>query len=398
MEKSMEIEEHKTPLEGLMPKNGEYPVALRRAERLLVAEQPNLVPIYGGSHYMTFAEARVMAQEGDEFMQRMEKERINDELERMSKNISQLVYGMKEYGTRGYPDLMVLTQDLHSKNPAVRNPNLPPFSFEIEPKTFDLGLTGRTLEDQTGKRYAERLFIGLDMYDAYDFMVEIMPKKIVAIMPDKSGIVIYENGKEIGDKERVASGGKKKHYVFEDETRKRFNCETEILPTEGLRVVQSDFLHNVGRYKDGTILFGHRFGDIKKFLDFATKHSDHLIWKICRSEMNDPNAPLIDAGPVYGKYRGQTRWEHENRLHFMPDKASLYFDGTMISFDKPRGLQALVDLGDFVRDIWIDPSYLGEGFCEGWDVVLDRSREVTPNKPVRLNGRGDFRKWAVKFN
>ena len=54
-----------------------------------------------------------------------------------------------------------------------------------------------------------------------------------------------------------------------------------------------------------------------------------------------------------------------------------------------------MNLGDIVRDVWIDPSYNQRGRVEGWDIVHDVSRKITPNSPVRVEGNEQYRTYSV---
>ena len=79
-----------------------------------------------------------------------------------------------------YANAVLLSGDLYSSSPAITKPDDPGFSFEFRPKAFDLGLTGRLLED--GKeRYQERLAVECDIYDAYNLATDLRPKRIVAV-------------------------------------------------------------------------------------------------------------------------------------------------------------------------------------------------------------------------
>ncbi len=390
------LKSHKTVLENLMPKSGEYPVDLREAKSILVEEQPNLIPVYMDLMYVNHLESRVIDRllDCDDAMTRIEKKKVENKIDKFRGDIRNFIYGMKNYGLSGFPDMITLTDDLNSSNPAVTNPENPNYSFEIRPKEFRLGLTGRILEDGKGQRYNESLFVALDIYDAFDFARSISPNKVFALMPDGKERLVYENKRYvIGKTEKLEVPSQKKTYVMSEHRKLDWLCETEVLPTNGLKVVFHEFYEEIKKYENGTFLFGHKFKGIDEFLSYATLLDNHLIWKICKSEINNPNNALIDAEPYYGKYGGNPRYENIGRLHFMPDRANLGFNGTTISFDKETGIKALMDLGDIVRDLWIGPSAVGQK--DGWDIVFDRTRKITPNNPVHVKNNVGYQKYPV---
>lgn len=391
----METKYHKTTLKNLMPKSGEYPVALRESKSILVEEQSNLIPIYKSGGYVNFLEAKVKdaMQKGNGILAGYEKMMARKEIDDFRGKVENFVYGMKAYGLSGIPDMMVLTDDLNSPNPAVTKPNNPDFSFEIKPKDFRLGLTGRLLEDENGQKYDEDLYIGFDIYDAFNFATSISPKRVFALTEEDKEILVYERDKyNIGKIEELDIQREKRHFVMSEDRRKGWMCKTEVLPTGGLKVISSDFYDRIKNYEQRTFIFGHNYNNIIEFLNAATTLDDHLIWKICKSDRG-PNTPLIDAEPYYGLYQGRPRHENIDRLHFMPSKASLWFDGTMISFDKSVGINSLMNLGNIVRDIWFEP--VVRKWDEGWDIVFDRSRDIQPEKPVEVYEDTDYQKYPV---
>jgi hypothetical protein len=58
----------------------------------------------------------------------------------------------------------------------------------------------------------------------------------------------------------------------------------------------------------------------------------------------------------------------------------------------------LFSLGDIVRDIWMDPRYRNHemGIENGWDIVLDRSRGITPDNPKILTTVEQFECYPVQ--
>src|SRR3989344_937930 len=128
----MKLGMHKTILRNLMPKSGEYPVALREAQSILVEEQSDLIPIYMDGMHVNFLEKRIKdTQEGDEAVIAFKQKNAHNEISNFRGNIKNLIYGMKRFGFNGFPDLMVLTDDINSLDPAIIKPENPEFSFEI---------------------------------------------------------------------------------------------------------------------------------------------------------------------------------------------------------------------------------------------------------------------------
>ncbi len=268
----METKYHTTTLKNLIPKSREYPLALREAKSILVEEQPNLIPIYMNGEDINFLEARVKdaVQQEKEVLAEYEKMMARKEIDDFRGKVGNFVYGMKTYGLSGIPDMMVLTDDLNSPNPAVTKPNNPDFSFEIKPKDFRLGLTGRLLEDENGQRHDEDLYIGLDIYDAFNFAKSISPKRVFALTEDDKEILVYERDKyNIGKIEELDIQREKKHFVMSEDRRKKWICKTEVLPTGGLKVISSDFYDRIKNYEQGTFIFGHNYNSIKEFLNAA---------------------------------------------------------------------------------------------------------------------------------
>lgn len=404
METPQVLKTHVTSLEDVLPKSGTYPVALRDAGSLLVEEQPDLVPIYMDGISISVWEAEIKDIEDDDKMKEIAQRKAKQSIDSVRGNINEIVHGMVRYGDLGYPYLIMVSADLDSPNPAMSYPDFRPFSFEIKPKTFELGLTGRLLEDAQGQRFSETLAVSMDIYDAYSFVLDLRPKRVIAVKQDGKGVVVYEHSKMVGKQEARHFPWKATTYLMDDEAFERCVLrpdEKEVLPSGGLRVVHPDFYERIRKYGDVSILFGHKFRNIAEFLSYATSTDDYLIWKICHCNGQDLNSPLVDAGPYYGEYMGNPRHENTNRLHFIPDKAMLWFNGLCIFFDRPEGIQALTSLGDVVRDIWIDASRFrfdkSKFFPQdcGWDIVHDKSRGITPEKPVNVRTDKDYQKYPV---
>jgi len=390
----MKLGMHKTILRNLMPKSGEYPVALREAQSILVEEQSDLIPIYMDGMHVNFLEKRIKdTQEGDEAVIAFKQKNAHNEISNFRGNIKNLIYGMKRFGFNGFPDLMVLTDDINSLDPAIIKPENPEFSFEIKPKDFNLGITGRLLEDETGQRYNESLSVNLDIYDAFNFATSISPNRIYALTEDGRKILVNIKGNNIGKQESVTINREENIFVMDDTERDCWMGDIKVLPTEGLKIIFSDFYEKIKKYRRSTLLFGHKYQDINEFLSLVTAMDDHIIWKICQKEIWNPNTPLIDARPYYGEYKEKPRYENINRLHFMPHKANLWFEGTMITFNQSTGIKALMDLGDVVKDIWFEP--ISTELNNGWDIIFDRSRGITPKNKIRVYNDADYQKYPV---
>ena len=387
----MELKNHVTRLHNLLPKSGEYPSILADATTILVEEQSDLIPIYMDGMAVHYMEAMIESKKDDPEMQKAESNKALYAIENF-RNIRNMVNGMKRYGISGYPDMIRMTNDFDSNDPAVTDPDLGPYRIQIKPKDFKLGLTGRLLEDENGEKYSETLAIGLDIYDAYDFARSISPQSIVALTGNGRDEIVYKDGKNAGKTEKIEFKRNNGTFRFSVD---RWSDGEDVLDTGGLRIVDSPFYEKIKKYGGGTILFGHKYEDIDEFLSVVTKTDNHMIWKICKNEINNPNTALIDAGPYYGQYKGKPRYENTDRLHFMPHKASIWFDGSMIIFDHQVGVQALMELGDSVSDVWIEPDILEQKTVYGWDIIYDKRRGIGPDNPVRVAGDADYQKFSV---
>lgn len=387
---------HETVLNNVMPKSGEYPVALERMEKILVKEEPHLVPIYFNHFILTGAENKLRAMGIEDYKLR-EAIAMQDTIPFINDcrgNLEKLVYNMNKYGYDGYPDLMILTDDLNSKNPAIIYSQDPDYTFEINPKKFELGLTGRVLEDLEGRRYEELLSINLDIQDAYKFAKELRPENIVGMTRDGEKIQLYENGEITGDKMEFASS-KGRIYILTEEKRRSFGNDAEVLHTDGLKIVPCNLCETIGNYSKNVFLVGHRGDNLDQFLSQAFS-TNYLLWKICSNELRDPEKlvfPLEEAD-----YEGKGFFvENRNRLGFMPDRAYIDFHyhsgGAVIEFDNATGIRILMQLRDLVRDIWCPPvKYRKDGI---WDIVYDKSRGITPRDPVALKKREDYKCYSV---
>jgi hypothetical protein len=384
-----------TVLENVIPTEAEYPEVLEKTTRLLIKEQPNLIPIYMDGSIVNCLESGVIQAEAfGPVHKKLEQIKAGQFIDNYRGDIRNLVDGMERYGSRSFPKLMVMTDDLSTPDPAIRKAKHPRFDFEIQPKQFRMGLTGRLLEDKDGQRFDEALHIGLNIYNAYDFARSISPEMIVAVTEDDEGYIVYKENRPLG-RMTERKPAEKTLYVLNEDEKEHWHCDTTVLPTGGLRIVTPEFNKRIKRYIEDSfapIQFGHNFADIDEFFERVMIIDDHLIWKICKNDRG-PNTPLADAGPEYCRRNGEPWPHHVNRLHLMADKASLYFRDTSIHFDRSVALKALMELDDIVTDIWFGP--IDREWDDGWDIVYDKSRGITPDSPVAVHNEADYRKHAV---
>lgn len=391
------MKRHRNVLKDFMPKYGEYPRILNDARSIHVEERHNFIPTYMDGMAVNMLEYHVKCAENyGQAEGCIEAQKARNSIDSIRGNVNQLVYGMHRDGDDGYPTLMVITDDLNSSDPAISKSKIPGMDFKIKPKCFELGLTGRILEDNSGERYNDSLSIELDLFDAFDFAKDIRPARILSENSDGKLHIIYEDGKIIDDTE-YKTKRKKVRYVMSEDQKGHWSCETEVLPTSGLKVVDSDFYERMKKYADETILFGHNYKDIHEFLAYVTLIDEHLIWKICK-DRSDPNTALVDSEPYYGLYLGKhQRHENKGRLHFMPHKAHLYSDAVTINFDHRTGIQSLMNLGDTVRDIWASSikHKHEDRRVYGWDIIYDATRGITPENPIWVRNNKDYEKYCV---
>jgi len=363
-----DLQVHTTYIKDPIGKSGKFPTALREAESLLVQERSNFVPIYMPSSAMNVLESTVS-----------QPEEARESIEAFKGNVKKLVYGMLDWGSETFGTGIILSKDLDSQIPAITIPKESGYSFEFKPKAFNLGLTGRLLEDDGGQRYQERLILICDIYDAYNLASFISPEKIVAVLKDGRKLLINYKNNEVGPTETF-NGGSKKFYVLHEE--KKWLDKQEVLPTAGLKIVFSDFYEKIReKYGRSSMLVGHKFENLKELLSYVSAVDEHVYWDICVNN-NDPNVPIFDC-EAFRRNHGQEPWSEDiNRVQPIPSNASIPLDGIHIVFDKAAVIQALVSLDDVIRDIWMEP--LDRGINDGWDIVLDRSRGIIPENPVKL--------------
>ncbi len=396
----MALPVHNTLIRGAGLRYSKYPVGLRDAVSLLIEERQNFVPIYMPGSVMNLLEAKIVeAESKDEVDAELEGRTSALTINSFRGQIIDMLKGMKEYGTFTYIQGVVLSRDLATSNPAIVKPKGTGFSFEFRPKTFDLGLTGRLFEDGMGNRFQENLSLDCSIYDAFDLALEFSPQRIVAVDARGKHIVVYEDDKYIGKMEAVQNPNGRINYVFTqnqlDEMRRQISWEgsVQVLPTGGLNVVFGDFYKKMQKYDRGAMLFGHEYANVEEFLSAVTASDKHLIWRICANDRSE-NTPLIDCAANFG-LRNNVREmpENKNRLLYMPNKLFVDFGRVALFFDRAASVQALTSLGEVVTDVWVES--FDRGYDGGWDIVYDKMRRITPDKPVPVITNEDMSKHYV---
>ena len=138
---------------------------------------------------------------GGEVGEVIESLNANMEIQAFRGGVKRMVRGMALEWDSPYAYGVLLSNDVLASSPAIQKPPDPQFSFKLRAKIFNLGLTGRLLEDERGRRYQERLDLGCDIYDAFSLAVELYPQRVVAVDNHGNQTVVYEDGKAIGKKE-----------------------------------------------------------------------------------------------------------------------------------------------------------------------------------------------------
>jgi hypothetical protein len=392
---------HRVVLKDVDYKSGEYPVVLQDATSLLLEEQKNFVPTYMPGGMMNFLEARVMAAEQEGLIEGLEEGiKVRQEIEAFKGQINSMVRHMgKEWGS-AYAKGISWSNDAYSSEPAITKPENPGFSFQFRPKTFDLGLTGRLLKDEQGNILQEKLELECDIYDAYELALLLSPKRVLAVNSNGSQTTIYEDYKNIGKNERLEKPKEEIFYVFSEDQFHHYNAEPQVLPTDGLKVVFSDFYEKIRKYERGAMLFGHKYSSANEFLEMVTVLNDHLIWDMCAydrgsAEYGGNDAALIDceksSGLIAGNGKGMP--ENKNRLQLISSRTKLYFNRVSLHFDKATAIQALMSLGDTVTDIWMEP--VDRKWDRGWDIVYDMRRSIKPDKVVPVLSAVDAERYYV---
>lgn len=389
---------HYTTISQVSGRSDAYPVALQDAVYLLVAEQKNFIPVYMPGMAVNLLEAEVeIAEQKGPFEGAMAKHQASETIHEFSGSPHNLVYGMKTYGLSGLVDGIILSDDFLSEHPAVQNADEAGFAFRITPKTFDLGFTGRFLEDKKGNHYYERLKLACDIYDAYDLATTICPQTIVAVNARGESAVVHENYQDLGLLEPFPQNPREQIvYVLHEERKENWRHwihPVEVLPTDGKNIVQTEHVQRLNNYTSQNILFGHCFKHLQEFLELVTAQDDHLLWKICKMERG-PNTPLIDLERHYGLRNHAAEFPfHKHRLQLLPGNAYLHFDQLSLHWDNQSALEALFHLDNMITDIWMDPH--DHQRPDGWDIVYDQQRGITPQQPIKVDTLQQFRDHAV---
>jgi hypothetical protein len=318
---------HNTTLEGIIARPAIYPKAIDEATSIIIEEDECRWPVYLGKQYKIGFDGRIARAQNDcdAHLIRLEYTRGLHDLKLDTRN---LVHGMMELS--GFAQVMIFTGDLDSEKPAITKPADLPYSYEIRPKLFNLGLTGRVLDDGFGLRHDELLSVRLDIYDVYGFASLLGPKKLLA--RTKHGLeVIFEKNAIVGEVARSVITDKICHYVLNTDEVKRAKGITTLLPSGNKWIVFDDDYQQTRSLSRPCILFHNPFSDIESFLRYATLANDHLIWKVCESRKGLASSPLAEAN------RGGS-------LVLRPHAVNLRYSATVLSFDVAACMRALAGL------------------------------------------------------
>src|SRR3989338_10955494 len=131
--------------------SGKYPVALRDSVTLLIEEQPNMIPIYMSGTHINFLEARVKQAEKISGNMKEAVQEMKEDIDVYRCGIENMVAGMAQWGTYNIIIGTILGRDLESSEPAISASLDERFSFQLKPKKFNIGLTGRLLQNTHGE-------------------------------------------------------------------------------------------------------------------------------------------------------------------------------------------------------------------------------------------------------
>ena len=115
-----------------------------------------------------------------------------------------------------------------------------------------------------------------------------------------------------------------------------------------------------------------------------------MLWNIAFERMidRDPNRVLIDMEAEYGlRNRVNEFPENRDRIAIHDGNASSELSSMYLSLGKTAVLQSVLSLGDPIRDMWVDPPVDQNEWSHGdngWDIVLDKSRGITPETKVNV--------------
>ncbi|TAL60009.1 MAG: hypothetical protein EPN88_16495 [Bacteroidetes bacterium] len=389
---------HETVLPESSP-SGEYPVALKDAKSVLVQERENFMPIYMPAPAINNLEARVkraralgMIKEGGV------KDIVERAIGEFRGGASQMISGMIEWGQERFVYGVLLSNDIYSSDSAVGIPDDPSYSFEFKPKTFRLGLTGRYLLDDRRQVHEEALLLPATIYDAYNMAVSLSPARVVAVDSAGNEEVVYDNNRAVGRTEKFEGNPRRLLYVLGAEAGEHKN--PELLPTDGMRIMDTGFwlsirnrdTHSALFSNTHSALFGHKYDGLKEFLSAVTAVDNHLIWRIAKLDAlaKNPNSCLTDLAAMYPNSLAANP-EIINRLQFRPTFAELNLGDVALYYDEASGYNSLANLGDILRDVWLDG---GAGGHE-WDIVLDRARGITLGNPVKVDSIERCKRYTV---
>ncbi|HLD18890.1 MAG TPA: hypothetical protein VJB90_02680 [Candidatus Nanoarchaeia archaeon] len=373
------------------PSHGDYPVALKDAISVLVQERGNFIPIYMPAPAIDRLEVRIRRAEQ---LGMIKDGGVTDLAERAISEFKgdahQMISGMIEWGPERFVYGILISNDIYSSDSAVGIPRDPTYSFEFKPKTFRLGLTGRYLLDDKRAVHEEALLLPTTIYDAYDMAISLSPARVVAVDSSGNEELVYENGQAVGRVERFEGNPGRLVYALGDINREIEN--PQILPTGGMEIMQTGFWLSIKDRDTHSALFGHKYDGLKEFLSAVTAADNHLIWRIAKLDAlaKNPNGCLADLAAMYPNSL-EANPEIVNRLMFRPSFAQLNLGDVALYFDGSSAYNSLMNLGNVVRDVWLDG---GSGGHE-WEIVLDRARGITPGNPVKVDSIERCARYAV---
>lgn len=134
--------EKTTVLKDIDFKAQKYPRSLADATHLLIEEQGHFIPTYMPGERINELEAQARTVEA--------REKMRKEIDAFRGQVRGMVRHMAIEWRSAYATGSLLSEDRTTIDPAITKPEDPKFSFAFHPKTFDLGLTGRLLEDDAG--------------------------------------------------------------------------------------------------------------------------------------------------------------------------------------------------------------------------------------------------------
>lgn len=273
----------------------EYPIALRDARAVLVSERAHVLPHYACDTPIHSGTADAADADQDSFDHGQLRER-NRPLFQSLRTPSNLISGLHEWGSDN-PIVVasIISHDQSSAEPAVTTAQVPGFSYLITPKSFDLGLTGRLLQDESGKHYAERLRVETTIYDAFDLAIDAGARTVVAVMADGTRRAVLVPDGLVGETENIRKRRDAQTYVFHERELCHWNHMPglEVLTVPGFVPVEPAFCSAVQQYA-GAILFGHSYAGLEVFLAVASMADGHILWDI--GLMGGANPVLTEWG------------------------------------------------------------------------------------------------------